>query len=211
VAVVVPSELRIPCTECKGQGTHTYPLPRGWQTVRDLLTTANEVRQANSLARTIPERRLLEQAWADMRAAWLLAKRIGLKQPVGAEWCEMAKSGFNNVVCGRVGDRRTTPQVVEPEVELVGEPSETTIECPRCHGHGYTDVELTPAQVDVVQQLHELGRQKYARADLDQKYTAIQRAAYAGASLGLSQVTMAHALRMSRAGLIGILNQAVHS
>lgn len=199
-----PAPLELPCPACGGEGRTNYFLPRGWQTVYDMLVAANEIREANSSARLRDERALLEQAWHDMRVAWKIAEQLLITQDVGADWCGMARSGFNNVVCGRTGDRRLiTPAVVPEGIELYGEPKSISIRCARCRGSGVLKFPLSPAQAEVVGQLTLLGENpKYGDPE---RHDQVRELAKKGSNLGLTQELMAFALNMSRAGLIGIL------
>jgi hypothetical protein len=202
--VDAPAPLEMPCPTCGGEGQREFFLPRGWRTVHDRLVTANEVREANSSARLREDRLRLERAWRAMRVAWKIAEQIGIVQDIGAYWCGMAKSGFNNVVCGRVGDRRLiTPAVVPEGIKLRGEPKQISIPCARCGGSGVLKFQLSPAQAEVVGQLTLLGENpKYGDPE---RHDQVRELAKKGSNLGLTQELMAFALNMSRAGLIGIL------
>jgi hypothetical protein len=217
--VDAPAPLEMPCPACGGGGSRQFFLPHGWETVRDMLLAANEVREANSSARLIDDRQRLEQAWHDMRVAWALARRIDLVQDVGAYWCGMARSGFNNIIGGRTGDRRRVAPINLPTtVPLYGEPTTISIPCSRCGGTGVLRFSLTPEQVEVLNQLKPLGNDRRGMRNIEwtpehrayeepmgRSDKAIQDVCHRGAELGLTQELMAHVLGMSRAGLIGIL------
>jgi hypothetical protein len=145
------------------QGHAQFFLPRGWQTVRDLLVTANEVREANSSARTA---RATDYASSRPGAtcAWPGCSPSGSAScsrsaPTGAAW--PSQGSITSYAAGWATGARLTPVGRARRDQAASEsPSRSRSRAHAAEGSGSSTFQLTPAQVDVVQQLTtNLGRE----------------------------------------------------